>query len=113
MHDEAKQPQSPEKEWSWLYNFDSEGVLKTQNDTVWKINLNKDKYHWAEMEKNCMEGFESNYEPNTKMDLLKVTYEIEGEEYIFIFNLNDMYGYIEGQEDQKIYIKREAFIQKK
>lgn len=111
VHDDSKEPQKPSPEWSWLYNFDTEGVQKTSNNTVWKVNLDEDKYHWAEMETYCMEEFEKNYEPNTLMEPLVITFDINDKETKFLFNLNEMKGQIAGKDSYSILIKREPFIQ--
>jgi hypothetical protein len=46
------------------------------------------------MEGYCQENFEEMFVPNTQMDLINITSEIEGRPCEFIFDLNEMEGTI-------------------
>ena len=58
------------------------------------MNLDEDQFYWAEMEEYCQENFEEMFVPNTQMDLVNITLEIEGRTCEFIFDLNEMEGTI-------------------
>ena len=58
------------------------------------MNLDEDQFYWADMEEYCQENFEEMFVPNTQMDLVNITLEIEGRPCEFIFDLNEMEGTI-------------------
>ena len=58
------------------------------------MNLDEDQFYWADMEEYCQENFEEMFVPNTQMDLINITFPIEGRPCEFIFDLNEMEGTI-------------------